>query len=133
MRNFIAGILLAFGLQQVAWTILDYDGLKQYGSEGWPYTLNPLVGGIVAVIALVAGLLVIEKKFSVSGAAAIGLAVFSGIYFWMRRQPANPYTDYGEDNFARMFINLILTASVLLVICGIEFVIGHEPTDQTKR
>ena len=135
MRNFFAGLILSFSFQQVAWTVLDFGGLKQYGAVGWPDRLDPVGGGIVAVIALVVGLFVIDRRPSISRATAIGLAVFSGIHFWLRRRPANPYTDYLEDNVVWMLIHLVLIAAVLFVVCGIEFILGRSygsirPTEQ---
>lgn len=126
MRNFFGGLILAFSFQQAVWTVLDFSGLEQYGSEGWPYTLNPVGGGIVAVVAFVGGLIVVEKRPSISRAMALGLAVFSGYYFWLLRRPADPYMDYGSDNFLQMFTNLILIAAVLVVVCAIEFMIRRK-------
>ncbi|MDB4465788.1 hypothetical protein N9057_05825 [Akkermansiaceae bacterium] len=121
MRNFLASLLLGFAAQQVAWTALDYQGLQQYGEEGWPYELNPFFGGIIAVIALGSGIAALKRRLSFSGPAAIILALSAGIHFWLSRKPANPYTDYGEDNFIRMFLNLIFIGTIMMLICSIEF------------
>jgi len=132
MRNFFAGLILAFSFQLAAWTVLELDGFKQYGSEVWPYTLHPVGGGIVAVVAFVGGLIVVEKRPSISRAMAIGLAVFSGYYFWLLRRPADPYLDYGSDNFEQMFTNLILIAAVLVVVCTIEFMIRRKAESNSR-
>ncbi len=120
MRNLIAGTILTFACLLLAWSILDFQGLQQYGAEGWPYDLQPITCGIISIVALVLGIAVIEKKPSMSRAITLALSIFAGMHFWISRRPADPYKDYGEDNFFRMIVNWVLVALVLLSVCFVE-------------
>lgn len=120
MTNLLAALALGFGTQQLAWTILDFQGLQQYGEAGWPYDLNPLLGGVLAFVVAFFGVFCLDRHLAVSHWAAIVLSLFVGLHFWFTRHPAEPYRDYGEENFARMFLNLILLVVIMLPIAILE-------------
>jgi len=91
------------------------------GKDGCPNELNPFFGEIIAVIAFDSGIAALKRRLSFSGSAVVVLALSARVHFWLSRKPANPYTDYGEDNFIRMFLNLIFIGIIMMMICSIEF------------
>ncbi|BCX46777.1 hypothetical protein HAHE_06850 [Haloferula helveola] len=137
VRNGFATLALAFGAQQVAWTLLDYEGLQNsdYPRDAWPYEVNPLFGGVIALIAIVVALAFYEKRWSISRAVGSILAVAAGIHFWVLRHPAEPYKDYGEDNVVRMIVNEFWVGVIMLVVCGIDYVVrsGQRQPTMTEQ
>lgn len=127
LRNWIATLVLAFGVQQIAWTILDFEGLRRadYALAHWPYELNPRDGGVLAGFAVLAAILIYEKRWSISGLIGIMAAVAAGVRFWVLRRPAEPYTDYGEDNTVTMILHEFIVGVFMLVVCGIDFAVRH--------
>ena len=125
IQNGFATLALAFGAQQTAWTLLDYQGLmhSDYPPDSWPYDLNPWFGGIIALIAITLALAAYETQWSISRIVGTILAVAAGIQFWILRHPAEPYKDYGEDNLARMIINELCVGVVMIVVCVIDYLV----------
>jgi len=133
LRNWIATLILAFGAQQIAWTILDFEGLRHpdYSLANWPYELKPGSGGVLAGFAVLVAIFIYEKRWSISGLIGILAAVAAGVRFWVSRKPAEPYTDYGEDNIVTMILNELIVGVFMLVVCAIDFAVRHAQRQST--
>ena len=120
MKFLIASVVLGYGVQKMVWAFMDWRGLRQYGPNGWPYPLNPSVEAIYGIAAILVSLWLMRRSSMVAMGIAFLAAIAAGVRFWIERWPADPYTDYGEDNFESMFVTLFYIAILLTPIAIFE-------------